>query len=196
MAAAAVALAAIGWGIIEPLLPAQSGARAGVSPTVIGLIFTIASITYGLSAPLVSWVSNRVPIRGLIAGGTVAMALALPLLSLYEGRSRPLSGYASSASAMHSCSTRPRPSSATRSTAAASTCYAAVYAIYNIAYAVGQMASSGFASAASTRLSFFQILLSVGVALLVFTPLLLLKGSPPPQVLPNLDAREQERTSP
>ena len=29
------------------------------------------------------------------------------------------------------------------------TCYAAVYAIYNIAYAVGQMAASSFASAAS-----------------------------------------------
>jgi MFS transporter, DHA1 family, solute carrier family 18 (vesicular amine transporter), member 1/2 len=193
LAAAAVALAAIGWGIIEPLLPAHL-AKAGVSPTVIGLIFTIASITYGLSAPLVSWVSNRVPIRGLIAGGTVAMAVALPLLSLYEGAFPAAVGLC----VVSVCyAFMLNPTSAELGNAVdrrGLTCYAAVYAIYNIAYAVGQMASSGFASAASTRLSFFQILLSVGAALLVFTPLLLLKGSPP-QVLPDLEARTG-RTSP
>ena len=48
-AAAAVALAGIGWGIIEPLLPAELG-RAGASPGVIGLIFTVASIAHAGSA--------------------------------------------------------------------------------------------------------------------------------------------------
>jgi hypothetical protein len=60
-------------------------------------------------------------------------------------------------------------------------CYAAVYEIYNIAYAVGRMAASGFASAASARLSFFQVLLCVSAALFVFVPLLLLRPSPVPQ---------------
>jgi hypothetical protein len=44
VAAAAVALAAIGWGIIEPLLPAQL-IRTGVTPGGIGLIFTAGSPT-------------------------------------------------------------------------------------------------------------------------------------------------------
>jgi MFS family permease len=43
VAAGAVALAAMGWGIIEPLLPAHL-ARAGLQPALLGLIFTIASI--------------------------------------------------------------------------------------------------------------------------------------------------------
>jgi hypothetical protein len=54
-------------------------------------------------------------------------------------------------------------------------CYAAVYAVYNIAYAVGQMAASAFVSTASSRLSFFQTTLVIGVALLVFAPVLALK---------------------
>src|SRR5882724_1806238 len=82
--AAAVGLAAIGWGIVEPILPSQLG-RAGVTPAAIGLIFTISTIAYGLSAPLVSWVSERVAVKKVIAGGTLAMAIALPLLSLYRG---------------------------------------------------------------------------------------------------------------
>src|SRR5262249_56102096 len=76
--------AAFGWGIMEPLLPPQL-ARAGVAPWTVGLIFTVGSVAYGASAPLVAWVSNRVPIRVLIACGTVAMAASLPLLALFRG---------------------------------------------------------------------------------------------------------------
>jgi DHA1 family solute carrier family 18 vesicular amine transporter 1/2 len=176
VAAAAVALAAIGWGIIEPLLPAQL-ARSGVSAAAIGLIFTIGSVAYGLSAPVVSWVSNRVPIRRLIAGGTTAMAIALPFLSLYQGAVPAAIGL----SAVSVCyAFMLNPTSAELGNAVdrrGLSCYAAVYAIYNIAYAVGQMAVSGFASAASARLSFPQLLLCVSAVLILFTPLLMLKDS-------------------
>ena len=50
-----VVLAAFGWGIVEPLLPERL-AKFGVTPSWVGLIFTISTITYGLSAPLVAWV--------------------------------------------------------------------------------------------------------------------------------------------
>jgi MFS transporter, DHA1 family, solute carrier family 18 (vesicular amine transporter), member 1/2 len=181
VAAAAVALAAIGWGIIEPLLPAQL-VRSGVSPSVIGLIFTAGSIAYGLSAPVVGWVSNRMPIRRLIAGGTAAMAITLPFLSFYEGAIPAAIGLC----AVSVCyAFMLNPTSAELGNAVdrrGLSCYAAVYAIYNIAYAVGQMAASGFASAASTRLSFFEVLLCVSGALIVFIPVLLLRDSSLPQV--------------
>jgi MFS transporter, DHA1 family, solute carrier family 18 (vesicular amine transporter), member 1/2 len=183
VAATAVGLAAIGWGIIEPLLPPQL-VRSGVPPWVIGLIFTIGSIAYGLSAPLVSWVSNRVPIRVLIAGGTAAMAISLPLLSLYRGAVAAGIGL----SLVSVCyAFMLNPTSAELGDAVdrrGMTCYAAVYAIYNIAYAVGQMAASSFASAASGSLSFFQVLLCVSGALILFMPLLLLRPSPVPQTSP------------
>jgi MFS transporter, DHA1 family, solute carrier family 18 (vesicular amine transporter), member 1/2 len=178
VAAAAVVLAAIGWGIIEPLLPGHL-ARAGVNPAVIGLIFTIASIAYGLSAPVVSWVSNHVPIRKLIAGGTAAMALALPLLGLYQATIPAAIGLCVVAICY---AFMLNPTSAELGNAVdrrGLTCYAAVYAVYNIAYAVGQMAASGFASAASARLGFFHTLLCVSAVLLVFTPLLLRDYSTP-----------------
>jgi len=180
VAAAAVALAAIGWGIIEPLLPVQL-IRTGVSPGVIGLIFTAGSIAYGLSAPIVGWVSNRMPIRRLIAGGTAAMAITLPFLGLGNGAVAAAVGLC----AISVCyAFMLNPTSAELGNAVdrrGMSCYAAVYAIYNIAYAVGQMAASGFASAASTRLSFLQVLLCVSGALIVFVPLLMLGSLPPTQ---------------
>jgi MFS transporter, DHA1 family, solute carrier family 18 (vesicular amine transporter), member 1/2 len=179
VAAAAVGLAATGWGIIEPLLPPQL-VRSGVPPGAIGLIFTTGSVAYGLSAPLVGWVSNRLPIRTLIAGGTAAMAIALPFLSLYRGVISATIGLC----AVSVCyAFMLNPTSAELGNAVdrrGLTCYAAVYAIYNIAYAVGQMAASGFASAASASLSFFQVLLCVSGALIVFIPLLMLRPSSVP----------------
>jgi MFS transporter, DHA1 family, solute carrier family 18 (vesicular amine transporter), member 1/2 len=173
-AATAVGLAAIGWGIIEPLLPPQL-MRFGVGPGAIGVIFTIGSIAYGLSAPLVGWASNRVPIRALIAAGTAAMALSLPLLGLFRGALGAGAGLA----VVSVCyAFMLNPTSAELGDAVdrrGLSCYAAVYAIYNVAYAVGQMAASSFASLAAPRLSLLQVLLSVSAALVVFIPLLLLR---------------------
>jgi MFS transporter, DHA1 family, solute carrier family 18 (vesicular amine transporter), member 1/2 len=181
VAATAVGLAAIGWGVVEPLLPPQL-VRSGVAPWAIGLIFTIGSIAYGLSAPLVGWVSKHLPIRTLIAAGTAAMAIALPFLSLNRGAI----GAGIGLSVVNVCyAFMLNPTSAELGDAVdrrGLNCYAAVYAIYNVAYAVGQMAATSFASVASTSLSLLQILLCVSAALFVFIPLLLLRPSPLPQI--------------
>jgi MFS transporter, DHA1 family, solute carrier family 18 (vesicular amine transporter), member 1/2 len=180
VAAAAVTLAAIGWGIIEPLLPVQLD-RSGVTPGVIGLIFSVASIAYGLSGRVVAWVADRMPVRWLIAGGTAAMAIALPLLGMYEGAIPTAIGLC----VVSVCyAFMLNPTSAELGNAVdrrGLSCYAAVYAIYNIAYAVGQMVASGFASASVSRLSFFQVLLCVSGALIIFIPVLMLCDSPLPQ---------------
>jgi MFS family permease len=170
--AAAVGLAAIGWGIIEPLLPAQLG-RAGVTPVAIGLIFTIATIAYGLSAPIVSWVSQRVAIKKVIAGGTLAMAIALPLLSVFRGDIGVTVGLCL---VSISYAFMLNPTSAELGDAVdrrGMTCYSVVYAIYNIAYSVGMLGTDAFASIASSKLSFLQILLCVSAALVIATPFLL-----------------------
>jgi hypothetical protein len=51
-----------------------------------------------------------------------------------------------------------------------------VYAVYNIAYSVGMMATNVLAGAAARWASVPQILLGAGVALLVCIPLLLVRG--------------------
>ena len=62
-------------------------------------------------------------------------------------------------------------------------CYAAVYAVYNIAYSVGMMATNALATAAAAWLGYAQILTAAGIALLICVPLLLLKdrGAEPVQ---------------
>lgn len=167
----AVALAAFGWGIIEPLLPEHLG-RSEATPTTIGLVFTLSTIAFGLITPLVGWVATRVSFRRLIAGGTLAMALTLPLLGLLPGI--VLTGFGLCLVSM-SFAFMLNPTSAELGNAVdrrGLSCYTAVYAVYNIAYAVGMMASNVVASATG-RLPFNQTLLCVALLLLLFIPLLL-----------------------
>ena len=82
--ALAVALAAFSVGIIEPLLPVRL-ARYGATLMAIGLIFTISTLVYGISAPVVGRVSERLPIQRVILLGTIAMAATLPLLAVFKG---------------------------------------------------------------------------------------------------------------
>lgn len=195
VAAAAVVLAAIGWGIVEPLLPARLD-RLGVSPAAVGLIFTIGSIAYGLSAPLVSRVADRLPVRTVIIAGTIAMAAALPLLGLFHSALGAAAGFC----LVSVCyAFMLNPTSAELGNAVdrrGLSCYAAVYAVYNIAYAVGQMGASAFASAASPRLSFFHTMLVIGVALLVFAPVLALKDAAPAGTASPLSVAQTDREHP
>jgi sugar phosphate permease len=116
--------------------------RTGVSPGMIGVIFTAGSIAYGLSPPVVGWVSNWMPIRRLIAGGTAAMAIALPFLGLGNGAIAAAVGLC----AVSVCyAFMLNPTSAELGNAVdrrGMSCYAAAYAVYNIACAVGQMSGS------------------------------------------------------
>lgn len=172
--ALAVALAAFGWGIVEPLLPAHLE-RTGSSAAEIGLLFTIATIVYGLCAPLVAWASERFAIRWVIIGGIVGMALSLPLLSQLSGTIRAGLGLCMLSAAF---AFTLNPTSAELGNAVdrrGLSCYAAVYAVYNIAYSIGMMATDTLATAATAWMSFGQILTGAGVALLVCIPLLLLK---------------------
>ncbi|MBV8914603.1 MAG: MFS transporter [Acetobacteraceae bacterium] len=173
--ALATALAAFGWGIVEPLLPAYLE-RGGATAAEIGVIFTAAPITYGLCAPLVAWASERVAIRWVIAFGIVGMACSLAAIS-------QLSGIVSVGCGLCMLSATfaftLNPSSAELGNAVdrrGLSCYAAVYAVYNIAYSVGMMATNALAGTAARWASLPHVLLGGSVALLVSVPLLLLKG--------------------
>ena len=177
--ALAVVLAALGWGIVEPMLPGHLD-QSGATPMAIGAMFTIATIAYGLCAPLVAWVSERVSIKRVIAGGIVGMAATLPLLGLTK--SVMLTGAALCLVSI-AFAFALNPTSAELGNAVdrrGLSCYAAVYAIYNIAYSVGMIATNALAASAASSLGFENVLLCAGAALLVCVPLLLLKESPLP----------------
>jgi MFS transporter, DHA1 family, solute carrier family 18 (vesicular amine transporter), member 1/2 len=180
--ALAVVLAALGWGIVEPLLPGQLD-QEGATPTEIGAMFTIATIAYGLCAPLVGWVSERAPIKRVIASGVVGMAITLPLLGLSQGI--VLTG-ATLCLVSIAFAFALNPTSAELGNAVdrrGLSCYAAVYAVYNIAYSIGMIATNALAASAASSLGFRQVLLCASAALLVCVPLLLLKDEPLPAVV-------------
>jgi len=58
-AAVVVVLSSIGWSLLEPLFPNHLERAMGASPATIGLLFTISSLAYGLTAPLVGKVVDR-----------------------------------------------------------------------------------------------------------------------------------------
>ena len=189
----AVALAAFGWGIVEPLLP-EHLSRSEATPSAIGAVFTVSTIAFGLITPIVSRLATRVQIKFVIAGGTLAMAISLPLLGLLPGI--VLTGFGLCLVSM-SFAFMLNPTSAELGNAVdrrGLSCYTAVYAVYNIAYSVGMMASNAVATAAG-HLQFYQTLLCVSAVLIISLPVLFV-GTPSlaPDSLANRNSEKTAKT--
>jgi MFS family permease len=176
--AVAVALAAFSVGIVEPLLPARLVQHGG-SSMAIGVIFTLSTLVYGLSAPVVGWVSERWPIQRVILLGTAAMAVMLPMLALFRGIVL-VCVVLSLVNVWFAFMLN--PSSAELGNVvdrAGMSCYSAIYGVYNIFYSVGMLAAAALASVTAHRLSFQGVLLCVSAVLVSSLPLLVRIGSPP-----------------
>jgi hypothetical protein len=61
-------------------------------------------------------------------------------------------------------------------------CYSAVYALYNIVYSLGMLATTALTSTAVRFLGFWGVLLGVSSVLILSIPLLMLADSPLPAV--------------
>jgi len=179
--ALAVALAAFSVGIVEPLLPVRL-ARYGATSMAIGLIFTISTLVYGLSAPVVGRVAERLPIQRVIVLGTIAMAATLPLLAVFKG---VVLVCVALSLVNISFAFMLNPASAELGNAvdrAGMSCYSAVYGVYNICYSIGMLATTALVSTGARRLNFWGVLLSASAVLLVSIPLLAKAGSPQPTI--------------
>jgi MFS transporter, DHA1 family, solute carrier family 18 (vesicular amine transporter), member 1/2 len=174
--AVAIALAAFSMGTIEPLLPLRL-ARYGATSMAIGIVFTVSASVYGLSAPLVGRISERMPIEKVIALGTIAMAFTLPFLGLFKGVI--LVGITVSlANIWYAFMLNPASAELGNVVDRSGlSCYAACYAVYNIFYSVGMLGTAALVSAATRWLSFQSVLLCAAVILLLFVPLLIKAAS-------------------
>ena len=174
--ALAVGLAAFAWGVIEPLLPSRLSGY-GAKPEIIGLIFTASSIVYGLCAPLVGWTCERLSVRNVVVLGTVGMAASLPLLACFRGIL--LTGLALClVNGMFAFMLNPASAELGNEVDRSGvSSYSAVYAVYNVVYSVGMLATSVLTSAAAYSLGFFRVLLCVSAVLILCTPLLAFANS-------------------
>ncbi|MCB8881470.1 MFS transporter [Acidisoma cellulosilytica] len=186
VSAIAVAAAAAGWGILEPLLPHHLQRTSGPGPAVVGLLFTVASIVYGLFAPLVSFSTARFGLKPTIIGGLLGMAVTLPLLGV--SLSLPMIGLVlclvSIALAFLLNPTAAELGYAVERRGLA--CYGAVYAVYNIAYSIGMMGASTLVVLPASSVSFSQIMLCAGLILLLLIPLVLRTGPGTPAQKPDV----------
>jgi DHA1 family solute carrier family 18 vesicular amine transporter 1/2 len=175
--ALAVALAAFSLGIIDPLLPVRL-ARYGATSMTIGIIFTVSASVYGLSAPLVGRVSERMPILKAIALGTIAMAFTLPFLGIFT-RIYLIGITASLANVWYAFMLNPASAELGNVVdRSGMSCYSAVYAVYNVFYSIGMLATAALVSGAMRLLSFWGVLLSAAIILLL-SVLFLIKLAPP-----------------
>jgi multidrug resistance protein len=173
LAAALVAiLIACGWALIEPDVPAFLIGKAGASPTVIGLLFTLSGLVYGLAAAPVERLTERYGRRFAISLGLAVMAVGMPILVLFP--SVILVGAALCVvTVAYACSMNPLLTElADAVDRCAAGAYGSVYAIFNIAYAIGMLAGSLFAGPVTDRFSVLTAFLSIGVILLLSLPFL------------------------
>jgi MFS transporter, DHA1 family, solute carrier family 18 (vesicular amine transporter), member 1/2 len=173
IAALAVAVAAAGWALPEPIFPNHM-AKAGVSPGTIGLLLTSANVVYALCAGPVAWICDRIGVKKAILIGMTGMAATLPLLGLTVD---PLMSGLIMAGFSVAYALTLNPTSAELGNAVdrrGLTCYAAAYAVYNIAYAVGMMGSNAISAVVGDKLSFLQMLGLMSAIIVCCIPLLFL----------------------
>jgi MFS transporter, DHA1 family, solute carrier family 18 (vesicular amine transporter), member 1/2 len=176
--ALAVAMAAFSLGILEPLLPARLK-QQGATSVEIGVIFTVAALVYGLSAPLIGRVAERMPMGRMIVLGVSAMAVMLPLFAAFHNVTLTCIGLSL---VNVSYAFMLNPASAELGNVvdrSGMSCYSAVYAVYNICYSIGMLATALLASAAARLLNFWGVLLCAGAILLLSVPILAKMGASP-----------------
>lgn len=175
--AIAVVLAAAAWTVVEALVP-NHVARGGADPVQIGMLFTLTTIVYGLCAPFVTWIVGRLGMRRTAVLGAVAMAAALPLITLSPNL---FAVGAATALVNITYAILLNPQSAAMGDAVENRglrSYCAVYSVYNVAYSVGTIGISGLASAILPHFNLQVVFLCLGGALLLSVPLLLAVRAP------------------
>jgi len=169
----AVVLAASAWTIVESLVPNHLASR-GASPAAVGLTFTLTTLVYGLSAPLVTRIVGRFGIRRTAVGGAIAMAVTIPLVAV----SANIFVVAVVTAAINiTYAILLNPQSAELGDVVESRglrCYCAVYSVYNVAYSAGTIAIALLGSALLPLFNLQFVLLCVSGVLLLSVPILLI----------------------
>ena len=159
--------------LLEPTLPIHLETRLHASPVTVGLLFGLATLAYGLSAPLAGFLSDRWGRNRIMALGLVATLVTFPLIALPQ--SRLVEAFAlvplGMACAFLLSPTLPELADAVDRRGHAT--YGIVYALFNTAYAVGMLAGPGVGGVLAVRIGFPLTLVAVSAGGALFVPVLL-----------------------
>lgn len=172
VAAFVVLLIAGGWGVIEPYLPGHLTRNFGVSSTVVGLLFTISGVAYAVVTNPVQRLAERRGLRDAITVGLVLMAVSMPLMAMAPNILLATL-FLCLISAAYACAMNPTLAElADAADRCAPGAYASVYAVFNIAYALGMIGADIFTAPLVEHFSITIGFLGVGLILLASVPLL------------------------
>jgi multidrug resistance protein len=172
VASVVIALIAGAWGVIEPHLPGHLAKEFKVSPTFVGLLFTAAGVAYALVTTPVQRMTERRGLRDTISLGLLLMAAGLPLLILSPNvyLTTALLCVVSIAYAYAMNPTLAELADAADRCAPGA--YASVYAVFNIAYALGMIGGDFLTGPLAEHFSLLVGFLALSVVLIAAVPLL------------------------
>jgi DHA1 family solute carrier family 18 vesicular amine transporter 1/2 len=156
---------------LEPTLPIDLEARLGVKPTIIGELFSLAALAYGLASPVAGWAADRWGSRRVMVAGVAASALALPMIAVPEtwwGEATALAGFGFALAFLLAPTL---PDIAAACERSGTTAFGAAYAVFNLAYAVGMVAGQVAGGELAATLGFGPTLLIFSGLAAAYVPL-------------------------
>jgi len=158
---------------LEPTLPTDLEGRLGVKPSIIGDLFALAALAYGVAAPAAGWAADRWGGRRVMAVGVAASAVVLPLAALpgtWWGEAAALAGFGA-ALAFLLAPTLPEIAAVCERTGVDA--FGAAYADFNLAYAVGMVIGQVAGGELAAALGFGPTLVVFSALAAAYLPFLL-----------------------
>ncbi|GGE57362.1 MFS transporter [Priestia taiwanensis] len=169
MIACVVLIGAAVPSILEPTLPLFLEETLHLSPGMIGLLFAVPTIAYGVMAPIIGSMSTKIGAAKTIAIGLIATAITFPLVALSTNLVTQLLALALLGASMGTVLT-PCLSHLTFITDKLQiNAYGVTFAIYNIAYSIGMMVGPLTGSILVQQFNFTWGYTIIGAVVIVFT---------------------------
>jgi MFS family permease len=176
--AVVAAIGATFLGALDPTLPLYLEGRLGTPPSIIGILFGLAALSYGLFSPLAGWAADRFGTRRTMAGGLLACVVTLPLITLpghVGGEAVALAAFGASCSFLL---TPTLPEFAAICERHGLGSLGSAYSLFNTAYAVGMVVGPILAGCATSHLGLPLTLTVFALAALAYFPILARRGDP------------------
>lgn len=169
-----VALGAAALSMLEPVLPLDLADRLGADARTIGMLFGLAALANGIASPLAGMLADRFGAEPLIAGALVVMGALLPPIAVAGSLPTTAILLTAFAIAFAFVLVPALPQLARIVERRGGMAYAAVYGVFNLAYAVGMVAGPSAGGAATSATSLAVTFAATGAVLCVGGLLLLL----------------------
>jgi len=159
--------------LLEPTLPLHLQEHLSASPGIIGVLFGVPTLAYGIRAPVFGALSDRLGRVRLMVVGLVAMALALPLVALPRSMPMEVGALLLLGGTVSLVLTPTLPELADAVDRRGGGAYGAAYAVYTAAYSFGMMTGPVAGGLLAGAFGLPVALVICGLAVLLCIPVLI-----------------------